>query len=231
MGLVKENPTFRDRVGIFKDRADAGKKLAREMKGSVEKDSLLLAIPAGGVPVAAEIANELSLALDVIVVRKIQIPNEPEAGFGAVGPNDEVILNRELMQSLGLSRREVDAQIAATIKARARRERVFRGEVPFPDLQGRSVILVDDGLATGSTMLVAARFVKKKGARRIVVAVPTASMRAIELLRSEVDEIFCPNIRSGPCFAVADAYLDWYDLTEAEAIELLRSRWKRPPNP
>ncbi|MDD1773644.1 MAG: hypothetical protein LUQ14_03360 [Methanomassiliicoccales archaeon] len=228
---MKENPMLRDRVGVFSGRADAGKKLAMEMIGSVEKDSLLLAIPAGGVPVAVEIAEELDLALDVIVVRKIQIPNEPEAGFGAVGPDDEVVLNQELLQSLGLSQREVDAQITATIEDRSRRERVFRGRVPFPSLQGKSVILVDDGLATGGTMLVAARFVKKKAAKKIAVAVPTASLRAIELLRSEVDNIFCPNVRSGRYFAVADAYLDWYDLTEAEAINILRSHRRLPANP
>lgn len=223
MGIIRERAALRNRVGVFRDRAEAGKELAKELRGVVGEESIILAIPAGGVPVAAAAADELGLAFDVIIVRKIQLPYESEAGFGAVGPEDEVILDEDLVRGLNLSDREIEAQVSVTKKSRAGRERAFRGDASFPDLRRKQVILVDDGLATGSTMLAAARFVRKKGASSTVVAVPTASMRAIEVLRQEVDEILCPNVRSGPYFAVADAYIDWHDVAEEEAISFLRS--------
>lgn len=216
---VVEEPSYRDRVRIFEDRAHAGELLARRLRGySGMPDAILLAIPSGGIPVACAIARALRIPLDVAVVRKAQIPWNPEAGFGAVAWNGEAILNEPLVKRLGLGREEVEGAISRARAIVEERLRRFRGDRPFPDLRGRIAILVDDGLASGFTMLAAVRAVKGLGPRAVVVAVPTASLDAIALLAPEVDELVCLNIRGGPIFAVADAYRAWRDVSDEEAL-------------
>ncbi|MCW4019629.1 MAG: phosphoribosyltransferase family protein [Candidatus Bathyarchaeota archaeon] len=220
---VTEEPAYRDRTFIFNDRFHAGKLLAEKLRKYAGKRNVaLLAVPAGGVPVGYIVARELGIKMDVIVVRKIQIPWNTEAGFGAVTWDGETVLNEHLVRRLNLTDKTIEYSISKTKRIVEERLRRFRGDEPLPDLKGKTVILVDDGLASGFTMLAAARSVRRSKPRKIVVAVPTASLRAVELLSPEADEIACLNIRSGPLFAVADAYKNWYDLADEEVVEVLQ---------
>ena len=219
---MTESRALRDRVAVFEDRRHAGKLLAEHLEGFRNTDSVLLAIPSGGVPVAVEIASVLTLPMDLIIVRKLQIPDNPEAGFGAMGPGGEVVLNQDLMTRLALSAEALSEQREMTRAIIEKRERLLRGGKPFPAVKDRAVIVVDDGLASGYTMLSAVRFLRKMSVRRLVVAVPTGPLKTVEALLPEVDELFCLNLRAGPFFAVADAYRHWHDLTDAEVISLLQ---------
>jgi putative phosphoribosyl transferase len=221
MGKLSEDRSLRDKTGVFKDRNDAGRFLGKMLSAYAVQDGIILAIPSGGVPVAVEIAGLISLPLDLIVVRKLQIPFEPEAGFGALGPEGEVIFNEGLLKQLRLSKEQVDEAIKKTLNVIRVRNRLFRGDRGFPDVADKPVILVDDGLASGYTMLVAVQSVRKKNAGKIIVAVPTGSARTVEMLALKVDQLICPNVRAGYPFAVAEAYRAWYDLTDDDVLYLL----------
>ena len=219
---IVEEQTFRERRFIFMDRLHAGRLLAEKLREYAgRKDVLLFAVPSGGVPVGYAIAKELGITMDLIVVRKVQIPWNTEAGFGALTWHGETILNESLVQHLGLTEKMIEQSVARTRRMIQERLRRFRGDKPMPAFRGKVVILVDDGLASGFTMLAASNSTKKKKPEKIVIAVPTASIGAIELLRPEVDEIVCLNIRTGPIFAVADAYKSWHDLTDEEVSDIL----------
>lgn len=224
---IIEDPTYRERVFVFRDRHHAGKLLAEKLREYADKGNvILLALPAGGVPVGYAVAKELGIPMDVMVVRKIQIPWNTEAGFGAVTWDGEPVLNEPLVAQLGLTKEVIEESISKTRSIIQERLRKFRGNKTIPDLKDKIVILVDDGLASGFTMLAAARSARRKQPEKIITAVPTASMGAIKLLSPEVDEIVCLNIRSGPVFAVADAYKNWYDLTDKEVTKILESAEK-----
>ena len=220
---IIEDPTYRERVFVFRDRLQAGEFLAEKLREYAGKRNvILLALPAGGVPVGYVVAKELGIPMDVMVVRKVQIPWNTEAGFGAVTWDGETILNEPLAGQLGLTREEIEESISKTRMIIQERLRKFRKDKLMPDLKDKVIILVDDGLASGFTMLAAARSARMKQPEKIIVAVPTASMGAIKLLAPEVDEIVCLNIRSGAVFAVADAYKNWYDLTDEEVTKILK---------
>ena len=219
---IIEDQAYRDRVSVFRDRFEAGKLLADKLREySDKKNVMILAIPAGGVPVGYIVAKQLSVPMDVMVVRKIQIPWNTEAGFGAVTWDSKIILNQGLVEQLGLTKEEIESSILSIKINIQERITKFRGEKPMPDLKDKVVILVDDGLASGFTMLAASRSVRERAPKKVIVAVPTASLGAIELLAPEVDEIVCLNIRSGPSFAVAEAYENWYDLTDEDVLRIL----------
>jgi predicted phosphoribosyltransferase len=169
------------------------------------------------------VARECRLPLDVLIVRKIQIPDNPEAGFGAIGPDGEVLLNERIVDDLRLSQKEIQAQVSETQRELQSRERVFRRGRPLPDLKDRQVILVDDGLASGYTMMAAVDYARQQEARQVIVAVPTASQRTIHFLQPATDVLVCSNVRGGPVFAVADAYEEWYDLADDEVVSLLEA--------
>ncbi len=214
---------------VFEDREDAGRKLAELLRREVEipENSMVFAIPCGGVPVAYVVATELGTELDLVICRKILIPWNPEAGYGAVAPDGTYVLNETLVRYLGLSEEDVREGIERTLREIRRREQVFRSGRSYPDLRGRTVIVVDDGIASGYTMLVATRFLKKLGAEKIIVATPTASASSLKLLSGEVDLLCVVNVRSDVFgFAVADAYRNWYDLSDEEVLEYL-SRYRR----
>jgi putative phosphoribosyl transferase len=222
---VIENQTMRDRVSVFKDRFYAGKLLAGRLKEYSKKENvIILAVPAGGVPVGFVIAKELAVPMDVIVVRKVQIPWSTEAGFGAVTWDGKVVLNKGLVEQLGLTKENIEASISETKANIRERLRKFRGDKPRLRLKDMIVVLVDDGLASGFTMLAAVRSVRNESPSKIIIAVPTASSGAIHLLVPEVDEILCLNVRSGPSFAVADAYENWFDLTDEEVLQILQGK-------
>ncbi|MFB0558570.1 MAG: phosphoribosyltransferase [Candidatus Bathyarchaeia archaeon] len=219
---IIDEPGLRNMIYVFEDRFQAGELLVRkldEYRGN--DDAYVLAIPAGGVQVAVKVAEGLGIPLDVVVTRKLHIPWNPEAGFGAVSWDGLMFLNEQLVASLRLTKEEIERCVAEEKKAIDRRLGTFRGDRPFPDLRDKTAIVVDDGLASGFSMMTTLRALRNRGVKEAVVAVPTAPVSAIKLVRPHADRIVCLNIRSGPIFAVADAYKVWYDLTDEEVIDIL----------
>ncbi len=231
MAEIVDEPGLRNRVHIFDDRFHAGELLAEKLRGyEGREDAYILAIPAGGVQLAYIVAERLGLPLDVVVTRKLHIPWNREAGFGAVSWDGFVLLNEPLVSALGLTERDVDRCVEEEKEAIRRRLEKFRGDRPFPDLRGRTAIVVDDGLASGFSMLVTLRALEQRGVGEKVVAVPTAPESAISLIRPHADSIVCLNIRTGPIFAVADAYRVWYDLGDEDVLNILRRANPAGPN-
>lgn len=206
----------------FRDRAAGGRELARLLGKFKAGDALVVAIPAGGVPVAAEIARALGLPLEVAPVSKALFSWTTESGFGAVAFDGTEWIDDAAVENHGLKPAQVRKALAdARAKVERRNARLRHGKT-FPDLSVLKVILVDDGIAAGSTMRTAIAALRKRGARAIVVAVPTAHERSVAALRRLADEVVCPDIRGGTRFAVADAYEEWRDLTDDEIEEILR---------
>lgn len=218
---IIEEPSLRDKVHVFRDRLDAGERLGRKLVKYRGEDGLALAIPSGGIPIGLTIARHLELPFDLVISRKIPIPGNPEAGFGALSFEGSLFLNKPLVSELHLTQEEIQDLSAPVLEEIHRRNEVFRGGRPFPDLRGKIIILVDDGLASGYTMMASINFVKKRKPSRIVVAIPTAPESSVQLISASVDEILCLNIRRGFYFAVADAYHEWHDLSEGEVMEFL----------
>ncbi|MBC7100903.1 MAG: phosphoribosyltransferase [Methanobacteriales archaeon] len=219
---IIENRELRDKFFVFKNRKEAGEVLVRMLKDYQDSDAIILGIPAGGVPVAAVIAKKLNLTLDVLIVSKITLPWNREAGYGAVAFNGTIKLNQKLIDSLGLTGREVEAGIKETLKKVERRVQIFRKGKPPLKLKNRTVIVVDDGLASGYTMLAAVEALRRAGAGKIIIAVPTANLDAIKRLEGKVDMVYSPNIRHVYPYAVADAYKNWYDISEDEVKSILQ---------
>jgi len=222
---VVDDERLRSRTYVFKDRIHAAELLAKKLWKYKREDAIVLAIPAGGVPVGYRIAVDLQLPLDLIVVRKLPIPHNPEAGFGAITTDGTIVLNEPLVEELGLTKEEIDMYASERMREIKERLRKFRGDRPFPYLKEKIAIIVDDGLASGYTMTAAILSVRKHQPKRIVVAIPTAHLGALEKISPYADEIICLNIRSGFLFAVADAYLKWYDLDDSEVIDYLKDAW------
>jgi len=218
---ISDLPKLRNRVQVFRDRASAGKVLAGMLVEYQGSDAVVMGIPAGGMAVAVEIARELHLPLDIAVVSKITLPWNTEAGYGAVAFDGTVILNEELLSRLNLSDQEIQAGIKNTEQKVSRRVTMFRGDRPLPDFK-RPIILVDDGLASGFTLRVAIKALRRNGATNLILAVPTAHSESVKRVVEEVEAIYCSNLRSGLSFAVADAYERWSDLDEQEVIRILQ---------
>lgn len=214
-------PELRDRTGVFRDREHAGEVLAGMLETGLAGRAVILAIPAGGVPVAAAISRRLGLPLDLAVVSKVLVPWDTEAGYGAVAWDGTVRLNEPLVAALGLSRQTVEAGIAATRDRVARRVRTLRGGRPLPELAAVPAVLVDDGLASGFTMKVAVEALRASGAATVHVAVPTGHLDAVERLAPSVDSLYCANVRGGRSFAVAAAYRRWSDVSEEQVRAIL----------
>jgi putative phosphoribosyl transferase len=222
MGDITDNPRLREQRFVFFDRHDAGKQLGACIKTlPAVRNPLVLAIPAGGVPVGREVAMTLGAPLSLAIVRKIRIPGSTESGFGAVTWDGQVLINERLRDALGLSAADVDEAVAQTRENVSARIARFFGGRAVPALEGKTVILTDDGIASGFTMLAAIQSVRKRNPARVVVAVPTASASSAALVSRHADTLVCLNIRSGRTFAVADAYQRWYDLDDREVLEEL----------
>jgi putative phosphoribosyl transferase len=213
---------FRDRIYVFRDRAHAGTRVAGMLNEYRDTNAVVLGIPAGGIPVAAVIAEELKLSLDVLVVSKITLPWNTEAGYGAVAFDGTVRLNQRLVKGLMLSEADIRQGIEKTSRKVAMRGRALRAERPFPDVSRTPVILVDDGLASGFTMLVGVEALRTAGAHQIVVAIPTGHNNSVQMMADHVEKLFCANIRYGMRFAVADAYENWSDVSDEEAMNILQ---------
>jgi putative phosphoribosyl transferase len=176
----------------FHDRDEAGRLLGAELAGhAFLKDTIVLGLARGGVAVGFPVARMLDVPLDVVVVRKVGVPDQPELAMGAIAGGQVLALDEDLIRHLGISRQEVDAVIAREKAEAARRERLYRQGRPAPDLSGRSVILVDDGLATGSSMLAAVRYVRSLEPAKVVVAVPVGSVQACRHLGKVADQCVC----------------------------------------
>lgn len=218
---VHDIAEFRDHMHVFCDRAHAGEVLAGMLEQYRGSDTTVLAIPAGGVPVAVQIAVRLGLALDVVPVNKILFPWTTESGFGAVAWDGTEWLNEDSVRQFGL---DAETIRAATEKAREkvkRRTGKYRGDRSLPLLHDRAVILVDDGIAAGSTIRAALLALQKAQAGKIIIAVPTAHDSALSALVPMAGAIYCANIRGGLSYAVADAYRDWTDISEDEVMDIL----------
>jgi putative phosphoribosyl transferase len=217
-GLIVELPELRDKIRVFRDRSQAGEVLAGMVQSFHKTGALVMAIPSGGLPVAVVIARQLQLSLEVAVVSKITLPWNTEAGYGAVAFDGTRRLNHDLLPHLRLTEKQIEEGQTRTLQKVRRRSTQFRGDRPFPDLSQKAVILVDDGLASGFTMLVAVEALRRAGAKSLHVAVPTGSSQAVRKVSSQVEALVCPNIRQAWHFAVAEAYENWFDVREEEAL-------------
>jgi predicted phosphoribosyltransferase len=205
----------------FRNRTDAGRQLAEKLAAYANRpDVLVLALPRGGVPVGFEVARALGAPLDVFLVRKLGVPGYEELAMGAVAIGGVRVLNDEIVRGLGISEHEIDAAAARELQELARRQRLYRGDRPLPEIAGRTVILVDDGLATGATMRAAIAAVRQQQPARIVVAVPTASPDTCEALKAEADDVVCA-MTPEPFLAVGHWYEDFMQTTDDEVRELL----------
>lgn len=205
----------------FRNRRDAGQFLAAQLTAYADRpDLLVLALPRGGVPVAAEVALALRAPLDIVVVRKLGVPGHEELAMGAVATGARRVLNCEIVESLRIPDRVIEAVAAQEIAELKRREGLYRGDRPSPEIQGRTVILVDDGLATGATMRAAIRALRQQHPAQIVVAVPTASLDTCEALRRKADDVVCA-MTPEPFFAVGHWYEDFTQTTDDEVRDLL----------
>lgn len=222
----------------FRDRRHAGRVLASVLEGrSLPDDALVLGLPRGGVPVAYEVARALGLPLDVFVVRKLGLPEQPELAVGAIASGGVVVLNEDVIRQAGLEASTVRALVTREREELARRERLHRGDAPAPALRGRTLLLVDDGLATGASMLAAVRAAQGAGAGRLVVAVPVAAVESCELLADTGLEVVCAETPV-PFRAVGLWYEEFGQTTDAEVADLLaaartapRRDWPAEPAP
>ena len=206
---------------LFEDRTDAGKKLANELRKFADKSVMVLAIPRGGVIVGYEIAKKLHAPLDIIVPRKLRAPNQPELAIGAITEDENVILENQIVNSLNVSDYYIRMESQRQKLEIDRRLKAYKGDSRMPDLTGLTVIVVDDGIATGSTMRAALISVRKRGAKSVVLAIPVASSSALRMLEKEADETVClftPQL----FFAIGQFYTSFEQNSDEEVQELLR---------
>jgi predicted phosphoribosyltransferase len=207
---------------LFADRREAGRQLAARLRDYASSNTIVLALPRGGVPVAYEVARALGAPLDVFIVRKLGVPGHEEFALGAIASGEVVVLNSELANQLGLSRQDIQTIIEAERRELDRRELAYREGAPPLDVRGRTVILVDDGLATGATMLAAIAALRKLGPARIVVAVPVAAPETCEAMAGAADEVVCA-VTPQPFHAVGLWYDNFAQTTDDEVRALLHA--------
>jgi len=206
---------------LFQNRVDAGRMLAEKLTDYANRaDVLTLALPRGGVPVGFEVATRLHVPLDVFLVRKLGVPGEEELAMGAIATGGVRVLNERIIHALGISDEMVDGVTRNERQELQRREQLYRDDRPFPDLRGRTVILVDDGLATGATMYAAAVALRQLNPAHTVIAVPVAVAETCDHLRDEVDEVICA-VTPEPFDGVGRWYKDFSQTTDDEVRHLL----------
>ncbi len=206
---------------VYRDRRDAGKRLAELLSAYAQRpDVLVLALPRGGVPVAYEVARALNAPLDVFLVRKLGVPGHEEAAMGAIASGGIRVLNDEVIRALRIPEQVVEQVAAREQRELERRERLYRDDRPPPDVKGRTVILIDDGLATGATMRAALRALRHQRPARLIVAVPVGARSACLELLGEADEVICARTPE-PFFGVGWWYQNFEQTSDQEVHELL----------
>ncbi len=207
---------------IYNNRSDAGKRLARELAGYMSQEPVILALPRGGVPVGAEIAEALDAPLDLILVRKLGVPMQPELAMGAVidGAEPHVVRNEDIIALLAMPEAEFEQICARELAEIERRRRLYLADRPRAELRDRVVIVVDDGIATGATVRAALQAVRRKGPRKLVLAVPVAPTSTLKELEGEAGEIVCLQ-RYEPFYAIGLYYTDFHQVTDKEVIGIL----------
>ncbi|AIO65771.1 phosphoribosyltransferase [Burkholderia oklahomensis] len=214
----------------FRDRVDAGRQLAAHLADYANRsDVIVLALPRGGVPVAYEVAKALRVKLDVLIVRKLGAPGNPELAMGAIAAGGVVLLEQSVLRTMRVSERELADTIERERDELARREAAYRGDRAPPDVEGRTVIVVDDGIATGSTMLAAIEAVRERKPAKLVAAVPVASPSSAEKVKAAADAIVCV-MRPDWLMGIGQFYRDFDQTSDDEVRTLLgRAReWERP---
>ena len=214
---------------LFEDREDAGLKLTGLIDAPAG-EAVVLGIARGGIPVGYPISVKLDAPLDVVTARKLPIPSSPEMGFGAIAPDGSLVLNDGLVARLGLSREEIDSIAERVLAEVHRREEVYRGGRPAAAIKGKNVILTDDGLATGYTMIAAVEMAKKQTAASITVAVPVSPADTARRIEPMVDNLICIHVARTYSFAVASFYRDFHDLTDREVLESLEKAGGNTPH-
>ena len=212
---------------IYRDRTDAGKRLATLLTAYANRpDVLVLALPRGGVPVAFEVARALRAPLDIFLVRKLGAPGQKELAMGAIATGGVRVLNEDVVEYLQIPDNVIDEIAADELQELERREHAYRGNRPVPDVRGKTVILVDDGLATGSTMRAAAAALRQQKPARIIIAVPVSAPQTCDEYRMGVDEIVC-DVTPEPFHAVGQWYKDFSQTTDEEVSNLLEKAASR----
>jgi putative phosphoribosyl transferase len=214
---------------MFSDRAQAGRALAAELRPLAEERPVVLAIPRGGVPVAAEVARELRAPMDVITVRKLGAPHNPEFAVGAVAEDGSAVLDTDTVRYLGITQAQIDAVVAHEVRELDRRVERYRDGWEPIDVRDRTVIVVDDGLATGLSDLAAVRALRKRGAARVIVAAPVASRHAMALLGEEADEVICASVPDD-FGGVGSWYGDFSPVSDEEVLRLMMQAGTRVPS-
>ncbi|MDX6380347.1 MAG: hypothetical protein QOI57_1371 [Rubrobacteraceae bacterium] len=207
---------------IFEDRRDAGRQLARQLARYAEERPVVFALPRGGVPVGVEVSRSLGAPLEVVVSRKLGAPGQPEFGIGAVASGGVRVINERAVRALGIEEEYLDWISARESEEVARRLRLFRGDRPYPDLDGRTAILVDDGLATGVTARAALLSLRRLKPRRLVLAVPVCAPQTAELLRPEADDLICL-LAPANLEAVGIWYRNFEQVPDEEVMRLLEA--------
>jgi putative phosphoribosyl transferase len=208
-------------IPLYRDRSEAGQVLARKLTHYAgRQDVLVLALPRGGVPVAFEVAKALHAPLDVFLVRKLGVPGHEELAMGAIATGGVRVINEDVVRMLHIPDAVIDAVAAREQQELQRREHLYRDDLPPPNVQGRTVILIDDGLATGSTMRAAVMALRKQHPARSVVAVPVAAPSTCSELQAEVDEIICAQTPE-PFYGVGFWYEDFSQISDKEVHDLL----------
>lgn len=208
----------------FHDRTDAGRQLAQQLAPQYghQPNTLVLALPRGGVPVADEIARRLELPLDICLVRKIGVPGRPELAMGAIAASGVRVLNQDIIDQLGILPGQIEQVAAAENLELERREQVYRHGRPSPDLTGKTIILVDDGIATGATLRAAIAILQQSGVGEIVVAVPVAHPGIVAELRQQVDEVVC--LMTPDRLQSISLWYDQFDQTSDEIVQTMLSQ-------
>lgn len=207
---------------LFKDREEAGRKIAKRLVMYRQSDAVILAIPRGGVPVAAAAAHRLQINWNCIVTRKLPVPSNPEAGFGAVTADGSVVLNKAMLAGLRLTKAQIDSITNDVRQEVARRSATYLEARPPIDVSGRPVIIMDDGLASGYTMLAAIESVRRSDPSKVIAAAPVASRSAAAIIQESADECVFEIVSPAVPFAVADFYVVWHNLTDEDILPYLR---------
>lgn len=206
---------------IYRDRADAGKRLAEQLREYANRDDVIvLGLPRGGVPVAFEVARSLGVPLDIMLVRKLGVPGHEELAMGAIASGGVRVLNEDVVYEIGIGDELIERVTTREQAELERRERAYRNNRPEPDLRGKTVILVDDGLATGATIRAAAQAARQHDARKVIIAAPVGAHETCERLRDVADDVVCA---ATPAFfiAIGSWYEDFSQTTDAEVTEIL----------